>query len=331
MVREFLYPSFVLIALLGVIGIMLLLCCRNWTTMVLNRLGELPPKIIIECIQFASGFTSILSAFAVAAEKKDWFQPAIASAVSVFVWKVVQIIVDLRQKGEAGRAKATSEALTRLLFGIRASVGKKLERIQKAKSAGKQPTIKHVREALTPEPHLNDLLDQLATVLHGQLQHGSPKVNVRVGVYVNQSGYMCPIHGISLKNPGYNPFNSYERHKPSYELNLTNRSCHVVRCVVEKRTIVVPDCERAALTGNFFFSHDDQRQYLSSMIAYHLGVVVNGEGNLTEAAITVDADQAGFFKDADRDTLETILQEFGIRIRLELALQSFLEKRETTS
>lgn len=323
-----LYWLFVATTVIGVGTLAVLLTRRVWAARQLARLGEVPAKAGIELVQLASGVAGVVAAFTAADDRPAWFPAAVAGCVSVSVWKVVQVVVDWRLRAVAGRAKETSEAATRLLSGIRATVGAKLRRVQEmATSDIKLVGIGQVRDALTPTPQLADLLEELIIVLRA----GRRRADIRVGVYVDRGGQMIPVHGADSKNPGYMPFRAYERHKAAYAAPVTAESSHVVRCVAQTRTIIVPDCVAAAAAGDFVYFHDDQRQYIRSLVAYHLGRVFDGRGVQTDAAIAVDSNIAGLFAEDDRDAIETVLQEFGLRIRLELALQALLARKDGAS
>lgn len=327
MLQTTLYWVFFGLAAAGfvVAGVMVLF--RTWTTLILERVGELPPKIIIEIIQTGSALTGVFAAFAPPADKGTWLIPVIAGGVCLLVGRILLLIVDSRQKAEAGRAKATAETLTRLLVGVRDAVKQKFARVLDAvRKDIKKPTINHVRDTLTPQPHLDDLLWRMALTLQGPLKPGAPDPNVRVGVYICRGGKMIPLHGVSLKNPGYNPFKSYDQHARHYQLPANEQSSHVVRCASQKRTIIVEDCERASRTNDFFYTHDDQKNYLRSMVVYHLGEVVDTDGKLADAVIAVDSDVSEFFKASMADVLDRVMQEFGLRVRLEMALQAFLKE-----
>jgi len=319
------FACFTTLASLGVALLLAVTFRESWTIRQLAGVSELQFKVAIEAAQQVSGFTGLFVTFAPTADKAQWQAAAFASFASCGVWKVVQLAVDWRQKRETARAVGTSESLSRLLVGIHNGVVRKLKRVHDSlKKPGKSPTsIVQVRETLTPTPHLDDLLEQLATVLQREVR----EVNVLAGVYVNRGGNMEPVHGVDLQNAGYNPFGSYKTHPAFYRVTGAKEVSHVVRCVVGKRTILVPDCSRASGEGEFYFSHPGQGGYLNSMVVYPLGEVYSGE-KATETVVAVDANRAGFFGHADFDLIVGILKEFGLRIRLEMALQSFLGKRE---
>src|SRR5262249_29763516 len=153
--------------------------------------------------------------------------PAVAGAASLFVWKLVQILVDVRgkaadkfNKGELARAVREGTFRTRLLSVLRTLVRQKAQRLRKVVQARTgRPSIVAVRKALTLKPHFEDLLERLALFLREQL---SPRDgeggNVRVGLYIEDDGVLIPRHGVDLDNPEYSPFHSYRDHPDFYRL-----------------------------------------------------------------------------------------------------------------
>ena len=69
---------------------------------------------------------------------------------------------------------------------------------------------------------------------------------------------------------------------------------------------------------------DAQRGYLRSLVAFYLGQVCEEPGTMTEGALVIDTDVAGFFKETERDALTFCFQEFSVRLKLELLLLALL-------
>jgi hypothetical protein len=138
---------------------------------------------------------------------------------------------------------------------------------------------------------------------------------------------MVPLRAINLYNPGYNVFSSYQRHRSAFQRNEGDNPSHVVTCVRRRGTIIVEDCVAAAGRGEFFFFNDDQRGYLRSMLAYYLDEVCTEDGTMSVAALVIDTDAPGFFREHDRDAWEFCLREFGSRLKLELLLHAMLVDR----
>lgn len=62
-------------------------------------------------------------------------------------------------------------------------------------------------------------------------------------------------------------------------------------------------------------------------IPFCLGEVSRENGAIAEGALVVDTEPAGFFREADRDSIEFCLREFGARLRLEMLLIALLAPR----
>jgi hypothetical protein len=140
---------------------------------------------------------------------------------------------------------------------------------------------------------------------------------------------MTPVQAISLNDSSYTPFKSHEASQPAFRTDAQQNASHVVLCVREKRMIVVEDCAAAADKGEFHFFREAQRTYLRSMVAYYIGAVCLEDGTITEGALVVDTEAAGFFKESERDSLEFCFREFGARLRLEMLLIALLTPRGT--
>jgi hypothetical protein len=291
-------------------------------------------------VQGLAAVTSIGGAFAVAAQKPDWFEPVISGAACLIVWKFVQLLSDNRVKSadksikrELARAAREGEERTRLVIALRQAVTEKVKRLRRTVTRrSRKPSIVQVRNALTPQPHLNDLLEALAVFLQERLPPDEgQKVNFRIGVYIDQTGELACVHGISLNDPSYNPFSSSRERLEAFRLNNTTNPALVVCCIRDKSTLLVEDCIEAEARGKFSFFKDAQRSYLRSMLAYYLGEVCDEDGRFKAAALAVDTDLAGYFKESDRDSLNFFLREFGIRLKLELLLLALIARRETSN
>ena len=58
-----------------------------------------------------------------------------------------------------------------------------------------------------------------------------------------------------------------------------------------------------------------------------MGKACGPDGKTTDAVLVINADRANFFRHEDRLNLESTLQEFATRIKLELLLDAVLNKR----
>ncbi len=305
-----------------------------------RHLGDLWPKIITKTIQLISGATSLFGAYAVGAQKEEWLPAVFAGITCVAVWEIVGQLIDNRIKAvdridraALGRAEFQSKLRTMLLTVFRFAVDSKARRIRRQiEQPRRKRGISQIRSALTPHPHLGDLLQNLAVFYQNQLPGGSGENrNFRVGVYLNVDGIMTPVQGVSLNDSSYTPFRSYQAHQSAYRLAASENPSHVVICVRQRRMIIVEDCAKAAEEGDFFFFTEDQRSYLRSMVAFFLGDVSRENGTMAEGALVIDTEAAGFFKESDRDSIEFCLREFAARLRLEMLLIALLVPRGANS
>jgi hypothetical protein len=67
---------------------------------------------------------------------------------------------------------------------------------------------------------------------------------------------------------------------------------------------------------------------LRSMVAVFLGHISNESGKMVATALVVDTDVAGFFKEAERQSLVFCMREFSARIRLEMLLLGLIFEQE---
>lgn len=236
---------------------------------------------------------------------------------------------DKLDKAALARSKAESKTRTELLTLFRRSVDDKtirlLRQLDKRKDAA---SLALVRSALTPDDHLDALLQSLAVFFHAQLPaDATPTTNFRVGLYAQRDGVMKPIRMVNLNNPRHDVFSSYRAHEASFVLDAKEKPSHTVRCVNLRQTVIVEDCVAQAEAGDFHFFNDNQRGYLRSMLAYYLDKVCCTDGTTAVAALVIDTDAAGFFREADRESLEFCLREVDSRVKLELLLHAMLLPR----
>src|SRR5262249_45149099 len=209
-----------------------------------------------------------------------------------------------------------------LISLIRDTVNAKVKRLHRELDREQsRASLQQVRNALTPEPQLAELLQCIAIFFREQLPDVEVENrNFRVGVYADMERQLTPVYAVDLNNPGYNPFRAYESHPERYQLTAGADAATVVKCVQERRTIIVEDCEKAYEMGEFQYFTAAQRNYIRSMMAYYLGEVCRADGTMVPAALAVDTDSRGFFREVNREYLEFWLREFGTRIKLEMLL-----------
>jgi hypothetical protein len=139
---------------------------------------------------------------------------------------------------------------------------------------------------------------------------------------------MRPLFGVSSRDANYNPFTSYREHEHFFRLNNTSHVSHTVQCVRGRTMLIVPDCGEAKAQGDLVFFNDKQPNYLKSLVACYIGQVRGQDGAVREAALVIDTDVAGFFKQEDAQSFKFIIEEFSARLALELSLLALTTGRK---
>lgn len=331
-------PTFllVLLASAAVIAVVCIVLTGVYWYTVGRVIGDFWVKVVAKCIQLAAAYTSLRGAYEVAVKKDEWWEPAVAGVICGVLWEVLEKLVDYRvkaaeriDKARTEQVERESEARTGLLAVFRSAVNDKIRRLGRAnRRRTPRPSLLQIRTALTPDTHLEDLLQNLAVFFAAQLTDGTtPNRNFRVGLYGVEAEGIRPLQTANLNNPNADTFTSYRDHPEAFRLDGQANPSQVVQCIRQRRTLIVEDCAAAADRGEFTFFTADQRGYLRSMVAYYLDAVCGWDGMMRVAALVVDTDAPGFFREADRDSLEFCLREFGSRLKLELLLHSILTAR----
>ena len=296
-------------------------------------------KVAAKVVQLPVLIVSAYATYA-AAKRDEWFTVAVTGGVCIALWEIASLLLDSRVKAiekEHKKTLATAELecerRTELLSAFREDIAEQVKRLMRAVPKRKaKPGLAFVAKALDPKLRLETLLHSLAIYFAEQLPDEQTRIrNFRVGLYVHRGESMTPLLAVNLRNPSYNVFTSFQQHAGAFRLDATEGRAHVVTCVRQRRTIIVEDCVVAEHAREFTFFNDDQRGYLLSMLAYHLDEVCLPDGTMTVAALVIDTDAAGFFRESERDWLEFCLHEFGARVKLELLLQALLTEREKSN
>jgi hypothetical protein len=320
-----------------------------WWKYVQNLYQEAYTKLLVEAVQVLTAFAAIGGTYAAIGDREKWLPTAVAGAVCLGLTKLTQVIADLKSKqsqadwrrqveewrGRAERAEAEGVSRTRLMTTLRDPVKRKLRRVQKeadARELTESPaSIKHLRKALGCKPHLEELLFNLGVYLQEQLPPSERDHHqFRVGLYLEQDGVMRPVYGVSTRDPDYNPFTSHREHEQFFRLDSTSPVSHTVRCVREKKLIIVPDCEEAKNNGTLIFFNGQQPSYLKSLVACYIGKACGPAGGRCEAALVIDTNKAGHFKLEDVASIRFTLEEFAARLELELSLLALMSERKRT-
>ncbi len=79
---------------------------------------------------------------------------------------------------------------------------------------------------------------------------------------------------------------------------------------------------RTAKAGHY---SDDQKSYLRSVVLHFLGEVCDETSTMTEAVLSIDADEPKAFEKSETEDLQLCLLEFAQRITFEMVLRCLLE------
>jgi hypothetical protein len=339
--------SIVLCFFLSLAIVALVLVWWGWKT-IREWYQEWWAKIIIEVAQLLTVAVGLGLALVSPDEKPRWLPAAILGMFNFSLWKVVAIVgerktkADLKEgvddaakaRADANRASRESVRRTKLLTVLRDSVYVKrqrlLEHLRSLTSGGKNPSIRDADKGLLPKKHIDDLLRRLLLFLQ-QLQptdsEQAQHQNFRVGFYVCSDGAMKPLYGIDRQDGSF-PFSSFEKHGDRYRLDCARERAHVASCVREGMLIIVPDCVAAEKEGTFTFYNSQQRTYLRSLVVAPMVEVPMKDGTLTEAALAIDTDIPGWFREEDRDFIRLYLDEFAARLSLEMSILALVARRE---
>ena len=271
-------------------------------------------------------------------------QHGVASCLTAILgylaWEVTGIIGDVRWKAAKERTTAEQDAevsaltserddailsydrLARLVSHARTLTVIKLRRIRGV-VAGSQNTraaVSTIRSALSPDTQVRAILESLALLFRTDVVRGRGKYdqNFRVGLYVEQSGRLVPLDAFNLNSRIPEPLSSHHIHADHFRLEAVTDHSHAVRCVLEDRTLIVADC---ASDETFRFFSESQASYLKSLVAYPIRQFCTDGDEFVRAAILVDTDVTGFFREEDREMVELRLKEFAARLELEYAIR----------
>lgn len=208
-------------ALAGVVG--LALTTVFWNS-VGRAVGDVWPKVVAGVVKFLAGIAAVGGAYAAAADKQEWWFPAVCGVVCLLLWELLEKLIDGRVKAadrvnksalataQAATAAAVEECETQteLLALFRQSAVEKSRRLRRQLARRKKkPSATLLRAALTPEDHLAHLLQLLVAFFAEQNPDGQAGTNnFRVGLYAARQGVMTPLRAVDPNNPGYDVFTS---------------------------------------------------------------------------------------------------------------------------
>lgn len=256
---------------------------------------------------------------------------ALAAIGAYAVWELCGIRGDhIKSKDQDNKlhdiVKLNKDILLRnsLLTALTEMVSHKKQRVCAAlrQWAGKTPNqidrVGSMRDGLDAKGHIQLILQQLAAFLERRMpsDQDTSKQNFRIGFYVQCGDAMEQMDSFDLRRKSRMFLKSYRIAASHYSLQCTKDPSCVVRCVREQKLLVVSDCEKELVQ----FFHDDQRIYLKSLFAYPIIGFGDHDGPTVAACVVVDTNVAGFFKEEDRDEIETYIEQFAVRLDLEIAL-----------
>jgi hypothetical protein len=306
---------------------------------------ELWAKLGVAFFRFVAAASAVASkSVAVPAgmplREQSWVLPTLIAVAGYLFWEAAGAIGDYRLKQAKERTRAEHdleiEALTQdkedaeqqflrlgwVLSHLRALVSEKLRRVKDTvrSSTASRGSLPQTRGALAPEQQLRMILESLALLFRTQVvSSGGPfNQNFRIGLYTEQGGRLAPLDAFDLNTRRHDPFSSYQVHADRFRLDNAVNPSHAVRCVLEGRMLIVPDC---AYHPDFQYFNSQQYNYLRSMVAYPLPDFSPEGATPVRAALLIDTDVAGYFQEEDREMIEVYLKEFAARVELEYAIR----------
>ena len=266
---------------------------------------------------------------------QPWVATILIAVLGYFLWELTGVIGDGRFKKKATEHAQEIEALTQdledvelqvyrlgwLVTQLRELAHEKLQRVRRAcvSADSNRVSIQKVREGLEPERQIRLILESLASLLRieATLKQGGSGQNFRIGLFAEDSGFLVPVDAFDLATRSHEPFTSYQKYPVRFSVDNIENPSQAVRCVVEGRAIIVPDCANEA---SFDYFEDKQRGYLRSMVAYPLVEFCRDGHTPVRAALLLDTNVAGYFREEDREMIEMRIKEFVVRIDLEYAV-----------
>jgi hypothetical protein len=260
----------------------------------------------------------------------------IAAVLCSGTWKFLQLLIDARTKAADKIAKKSleisqteSELRLSLLSSLRQlAEWKTAQVVKQLLEAPAKKSLSHIRQALTPKPHLEDILSALIQLLTLRMPGGlNTTANIRIGIYLDLNGTLTPCAGANRNNATANPFSSFAAYPNQFKVDGVQKTSNAVKSIQQKKTFITEDCEKASLSGEFHFLHENQKSYLKSLFAYYICEVYDICGRPVQAVMLIDTDLPGFFKETDLEEWKVLVREYVSRIKLELALLALLQPR----
>ena len=327
---------FVVLCCLGSLGIGCLLAVALTWRGVGRAVGDDWPKVTCKVVQLFALYGSTRVAFAVPERKAQWEAATIAGVACLVIWEVVALLIDSRvkvadrlDKGALARAEAELTGRTDLLAVFRNITSEKTKSLARVvRRLTKPPSEATIRTALTPEHLFEDWMYSLCQFFAARPDSiGAARPNFRAALYIGSDGAVTPHGQYDLSEPGTPEFGTDT--SPSEAFRVYEESLPIVMaCIRNRITVIVEDCFATEGPQSSAGSH---RAYFRSLIAYPLGKVFVEINAASDAAILVESNWPGFFRETGRDSLEYSLREFAVRIKLDALLKVILRSRRAGS
>lgn len=205
------------------------------------------------------------------------------------------------------------ENLVRLTWTVREIVREKLERVW-ALAKKDVVTAEEFVEVVSVNRQIPVILGSLHQFFKKGLQPGE---SLRLGLYMREhpgSTQFVPKFAYN----GHRDFSFTDKSRDHMKFdNPHGAHSEVVKLLglTKEHLKIIEDCEAAEKGGDFTYLHPDQRNYLKSLVVYKEPL---SRGKDDVVVFTLDCNRPGFFKESDRETIETAFSEMSSRLEYEL-------------
>lgn len=330
------------VALLGLAALLLVTFRWGWVE---RHYRDVVAKVAVAVFRAVAGGAAVLARSHPTVEggwsDQPWVATIALAIFGYFFWEVAGAVGDSRSRAsKEARGTARLEeiealkkdcgdavlAATRsewLLAHLREPINHELQRIRRviAQTVASRVSVQQVREGLDSDGQIRTILESLSGLfrLDAISAGGNIKQNFRVGLYVEEAGRLEPRDAFDLATKSHTPFASPRTHPERFRLDTEAGPSHAVRCVRQGQTLIVADCEA---DWGFQYFEDVQPNYLKSMVAYPLQDCRPDGIRIVKAALLIDTNVTGYFREEDREVIESRIHEFALRIELEYAIRA---------
>lgn len=194
-------------------------------------------------------------------------------------------------------------------------VAAKMNRLREAKKTkGDQFGIIDFFESIDPQRQIQVILTALHAMIERMLDP-SQGYKLRLGVYLSVDGYLQPIYSFDGTTQ-----TCFSEHSRSYmRIDEPEGARSLMTQLYHKRgefCRVIPNCALAEKNGEFEYFRPEQKEYIKSMVAAKKKVAY--PTGMEIAILTMDTNQADFFKHEDREEIEACCNEILKRLEFEL-------------